>query len=135
MIKGYIVLYLFGGIAFLENISIKTISSNDMDLVLLLLALVSVFFGSCLQYVEVKKDDKTNEKTRIIFATPVVVLVSWGFGYYLNKWWLTTIIATLGGFMSLDLLESIKNGCLKVFEYLPDVMRKYIDKKINNNGN
>jgi hypothetical protein len=135
MIKGYIVLYLFGGIAFLENISIRTVSSNDMDLVLLLLALVSVFFGSCLQYVEVKKDDKTNERIRIIFATPVVVLVSWGLGYYLNKWWLTTIIATLGGFMSLDLLESIKNGSLKVFQYLPEVMKKYIDKKINNNGN
>ena len=135
MIKGYIVLYLFGGIAFLENISIRTVSSNDMDLVLLLLALVSVFFGSCLQYVEVKKDNKTNERIRIIFAAPVVVLVSWGLGYYLNKWWLTTIIATLGGFMSLDLLESIKNGSLKVFQYLPEVMKKYIDKKINNNGN
>jgi len=134
MIKSYIALYIFSGITLIENISKKLNSSGEMDLVLLLLSIISVFFGSCLQYVEVKKDDKTREKIRIIFAIPVLVIFSWGFGYWLNKWWLTAILATLGGFMSLDLLEGIKKGSLKIIAYLPVVVKRYIDKKTDSDG-
>jgi type II secretory pathway component PulF len=129
MVKMIMALFLLSSGAFIELLDKNLTTHKDLELVILLIAFVCALCGALLQYVEVPKLNNTKEKLRIVAAVPVITILSWGLGVWLNKWWLTAIIATLGGFMSLDLLNGLKSSLLKIVAYLPEVLKNKITKK------
>lgn len=101
----------------------------EIDLSLLIIAVLTSFGGSLLQIFESKKNNKLKK-----FDIPYII-TSGAFLAYLiyevgEKTGLNHYVAVasaLGGYMSLDILQGIK----KVFGFLPDLTKLFLMKKFD----
>jgi len=124
-------IYVFSFAGFVESVRLQKTTTEEIDIVLLLISLVCCLCGGLYQVFE--KGNAKNINLKILFSIPVISLISWAIGYWLDMWFITAIIATVGGAASLDFLPSLFGAVIKITKSIPELFSKFAQKKINGN--
>lgn len=112
------------------NVLDEVTHNRDVDLMLLFISGICTLCGAFFQMIEMPEETNIKEYLKIFFSIPIISVVAWGIGFSLSKWYFSSIIGVIGGYLSIELLRGLKRLLMKVIEYLPEVIKKYIINKI-----
>lgn len=112
------------------NVLEEATLNRDVDIVLLFISGICTLCGAFFQMIEMPTETTKRNYLKVFFSVPIISVIAWGIGFSVEKWYFSSIIGVIGGYMSMDILHGLKNTLIKVLEYLPEFIKKYIVNKI-----
>ena len=112
------------------NVLKEATLNRDIDIILLFISGICTMCGAFFQMIELPEETTKRDYLKVFFSVPIITIIAWGIGFSVGKWYFSSIIAVIGGFMSMDILRGLRNTLIKVLEYLPEFIKKYIVNKI-----
>jgi len=108
------------------------IEHDDIDFVLIFVALVCSIVGSSVQVVHTNLERGISSKEIwAIYVTGVMVaILSYIVGMSQTLIY-AALIAVFGSYLSLDLFRGVKRSILAIVSIFPDVFREYLKQKLN----
>ncbi len=123
--------FFFITIAIWDFIRAK-IEHDDIDLVLIFIALVCSMVGSSVQVVHtnLERGISTKEIVAIYVTGVMIALLAYIVGMSQTLIY-AALIAVFGSYLSLSLFKSIKKAVVAIINILPDVFKEYLRQKLN----
>ena len=105
----------------------------EIDLSLLIIAVLTSFGGSLLQIFENKKDNKLKKYDipYIITSGAFLAYIIYEIGEKTGLNHYVAVASALGGYMSLDILQGIKNTGKMIQTFLPNAFKSIVKNWIN----